>query len=124
MTAHRLRLVHSQSGADDFHAWLESWLTNMSPWDYPEVDNDLPTLREPVDGESYYQAELAFDWSEDESIILDNLDDYAASYCDWHRIGYHVCEHDESDPTPCSWDTDLGRKSGSVPDHIPTFDTS
>lgn len=122
MTAHRIRLIHSTTGASAYHDWLDTWLTNMSPWDYPEVDNDLPTLRETVDGDEYYQTELAFDWSEDRATILDQLDQYAASYCKWHRIGYHECDHDEDDPQPCSWDEVV--EHGDVPDDIPTFDTS
>jgi hypothetical protein len=123
MTVHRVRLVHSVTGADSYHGWLDQWLTNMQAWDAPEVTNDVPTLREPIDGsDSYYQGELAFAWSEDKAIILDNIHQYAQSYCDWHRIAYHVCTHDETDPQPCSWD-DV-RENGVVPSHVPTFEVS
>jgi hypothetical protein len=53
---------------------------------------------------------------------LDNINQYAASYCEWHRLAYHVCTHDESNPQPCPWD-DV-RKNGSVPSHVPTFEVS
>lgn len=116
MAIHRTRLFHSTTGADSYHGWLSTWLTNMEPWTDSEVTNQLPTLRQPLDGgEDYYHTELAFEWSEDRAIILDQLDQYAASYCSWHRIGYHECTHD-GNGGPCSWDDQ--RESGTVPTHI------
>jgi len=113
MTIHRVRLFHSTAGASGFHGWLDSWLTNMVPWANPEVENTLPTEREPIGGgTNYYLTELAFEWSEDRAHILDNLDQYATSYCDWHRIGYHECSHDD-DGVPCSWDEQ--RENGAIP---------
>lgn len=120
MTTHRIRLYHSTQGAQSYHPLLDQWLTNMTPWEYPEVDNDLPAERDPIDGDAaaYYGADLAFDWqAEDKAIILDQLSQYAEAYCDWHRIGYHVCDHDAAEPTPCSWETTC--EAGTVPDHIP-----
>jgi len=117
MTVHRIRLYHSTAGAQSYHDWLETWLINMEPWADPEVSNDVPTLREQMGrGGQYYQTELAFEWSEDRAIILDQLSQYAASYCDWYRIGYHECAHDDDDAEPCSWDEQ--RENGTAPDHI------
>jgi len=123
MTAHRVRLFYSTTGASGFHDWLSVWLTNMGPWASDEVTNEVPqnTVTAGVDGTGteYYRVELAFDWTEGKAIILDNLDGYAASYCDWHRIGYHVCTHDDADTQPCSWETT--RESGTPPQDIPTL---
>lgn len=117
MVAHRVNIFHSVGGSSDFHAWLEQWLTNMEPWSYEGVDNDIPTKTEDEGtGDEYYSGTLAFDWDEDKAHILDNLDGYAEAYCDWHRILYHVCDHDENPPTPCSWE-DV-RENGDVPDYI------
>lgn len=119
MTVHRVRLFHSADGAEDYHTWLGQWITNMQPWEDPEVTNELPTIREPIDGgEDYYQTELAFEWGENRAIILDNLDEHATIHCEWHRIGYHECTHDETDPTPCSWDE--RRQDGPVTSNIPS----
>lgn len=116
MTIHRVRLFHSPTGADSYHGWLDTWLTNMEPWSDPEVTNNLPTQRSPIGSDvTYYQTELEFEWSEDRAIILDQLDGYARSYCDWHRIGYHECAHDDNDGS-CSWDEQRG--SGTVPSVI------
>jgi len=125
MSVHRVRLCYSVAGAESFHGWLGTWLTNMSPWDADEVTNGVPTETTTAlasDAE-WYQVELAFDWAEDKAIIVDQLDGYLGSYCDWHRLGYHVCTHDEDNPSPCSWDTDsnLPRESGAVPDRVPAL---
>ncbi len=117
MTVHRVRLYHSTTGAGDFHAWIGQWLINMQPWADPEVTNELPEETTNREADSYYSGELAFEWSEDKAHILDNLDQYMASYCDWHRLGYHVCSHDEEPLTSCSWGE--VRENGSVPSYIP-----
>lgn len=95
----------------------------MQPWTDSEVTNEVPssTTTTALDGSGteHYRVELAFEWSEDKSIILDQLDQYAAAYCDWHRLGYHVCDHDESDRSGCSWDEI--RENGTVPSNIPTL---
>lgn len=117
---HRARLFHSTAGAQDFHGWLETWLTNMEPWADPEVENELPSQRDQLEGDGeWYQTELAFEWTEDRAHILDNLDQYAQSYCDWHRIGYHECTHD-GEGGPCSWNE--RRQNGTVPDYIPSVE--
>lgn len=93
----------------------------MEPWADNEVTNESPTLREhEFGGGEWYQTELAFEWTEDKTHILDNLHLYAQSYCEWHRIGYHVCSHDEDEPEPCSWDEQ--RESGTVPEYIPDME--
>lgn len=97
MTIHRARLFYSTTGAASFHQWLSTWLTNMTPWEADEVGNEAPseTSAAGVDGGTeHYRVELAFEWSHDKAIIIQQLDQYLAAYCDWHRLGYHVCTHD------------------------------
>jgi hypothetical protein len=122
MSVHRVRIWHSQAGAASFHGWLDVWLTNMTPWASDEVTNTLPALVEPIDGDAHYRGELAFAWTEDKAIIMDQLVGYLSAYCDWHQIAYHVCTHDEADPTPCAWD-DVNR-DGTLPDAVPTIEVS
>lgn len=122
MALHRVRLYYSTADAAAYHDWLSSFLTNLQPWESDEVTNsvsDAPASPIDENDEDYYRVELAFDWSEDKAHILDNLSLYADSYCDWYRLGYHVCTHDEDDPTPCEFE-EL-RENGAVPDHIPSL---
>jgi hypothetical protein len=87
---------------------------------HDEIDNKSPTLREQIDGGGeWYQGDLAFNWDEGKANILDNISLYADSYCDWYRLGYHECIHDEDNPQPCSWDEK--RENGTIPSDIPEF---
>ena len=123
MSVHRVRLWHSQTGTDAFHGWLETWLTNMTPWDAPEVANDLLTLTDPIGGgEAHYQGDLAFAWSEDAAIIREQLAQYAAAYCEWSQLAYHVCTHDEDNPQPCSWGS--AATDGTLPDAVPQIEVT
>lgn len=120
MSVHQVRLFHSEAGAGGFHDWLETWLTNMTPRSADEVTNEPPTLTTPIDGGApYYSGDLAFAWSEDKNIIMDQLTGYLDAYCEWWRLGYHVCSHDEENPTPCAWED--GDEGGAVPNHVRTL---
>lgn len=123
MVVHRVHLYYSTNGANSFHGWLSTWMTNMQPWTDDEVVNEVPSNMRNTnidgDGVDYYAVQLAFEWTEDKSIILDQINGYLSSYCDWHRIGYHVCDHDEQERDGCSWDE--VREGGSVPDDIPSL---
>jgi len=118
MTVHRVRLIHSTAGASLYHDWLSQWLLNVDAPLHDEIDNEPPTLREQLDGNAeWYQGDLAFAWDEGKAHILDNLDQYAASYCDWHRIGYHECiGHDTDEIHHCA--SDEQRENGPVPNHV------
>jgi len=103
MVVHRARLVYPESTGQGFHDWLSVWLTNMEPWAARE--NTVPDLIEPSPNspaEPHYRGDLTFEWQEDKAIIVDNLDQYLASYASWHLLGYHDCDHDEQ-PDGCSW---------------------
>jgi hypothetical protein len=112
MSVHRVRLVYSEGGGESFNGWLETWLTNMAPWS--ERENTVPARRdaELVDT-PHYRGNLTFQWTEDKSIIMDQLWGYLTAYCDWALLGYHVCTHDEDNPQPCEWGT--VKTNGSVP---------
>ena len=60
-----------------------------------------------------------FSWSENHTILLDDLETDLQEYVDWSRIKYHECESfNESgveNPTPCSWDETETREFGTVP---------
>ena len=115
MSIHRVRLRYSEAGAQSFNGWLSTWLVNMQPW--AERPNDVPSQRERPG--PHYRGDLTFAWTEEKSIILDQIEGYLSSYCDWYRIGYHVCDHDEADRGDCVWD--MQRDGGAVPDFVDSF---
>jgi len=125
MSIHRVRLFHSTAGASGFHNWLSVWLTNMTPWEADEVTNEVPvTWNAGVgnEGTEAFHAELAFEWTQDRDIILDNLNQQMAAWCDWNRLFWHECSHDESQPQPCEWNEK--RENGTVPADIPDWDVT
>lgn len=124
MTVHRVRLYHSTTGASSYHDWLSQWLNNVDAALQSEVDNEPPILREQTGSErdDYYMGDLAFHWNEGKAHILDNLDLYAASFCDWHRILYESCTHDEGDERE-SCSRDEKRENGTIPDYIEDLDS-
>lgn len=56
-----------------------------------------------------------FDWSEDATALLDDLEADLQGEVDWARIRYHSCNHDDPDSagSGCSWEET--REFGSVP---------
>jgi hypothetical protein len=115
MVIHRVRVRYSEAGASSFNTWLDTWLTNMSPWS--ERENTVPLLRDASSvNTAYYGGDLTFSWSEDAAIIKDQLSGYMSAYCDWSILGYHVCTHDESTPQPCGWDDVV--RDGAVPAEV------
>jgi len=118
MTVHRFRVIHSTTGAESYHNWLHQWLLNVDAALQSSVSNESPKLVDAFDGSgTWYQGDLAFDWAEGKANIFDNIELYADSYCDWHRIGYHECSHDETEITSCSWQE--VRESGTIPSYVP-----
>jgi hypothetical protein len=126
MVVHRIKLYYSTTGATALHDWIKDWESNHETG----TDDGLPTFSEriPVEpvtpqdstNEEYYSVSLSFEFSEDLQTIFE--EPYAAlqTNCSWSRIGYHECEHDETDPSPCSWEQELTH--GIVPDHVPDID--
>jgi hypothetical protein len=115
MSIHRVRLVYSEAGAASFNAWLETWLTNMQPWEARE--NSVPSLRDgPLVETPHYRGDLTFAWSENRAIIEDQLNGYLGPYCDWGIVAYHVCDHDSEDRTGCEWENVT--EHGAVPQEV------
>ena len=120
MTVHRFRLYHSTGGSEQYHNWLGQYTLNLNAALGDEVEKEVPTLTQSRDNDlEWYQGDYAFAWDEGKAQIYQSMDLYAESYCNWHRIGYHECSHDEDDPTPCSWDE--VRESGTIPSAIPSL---
>lgn len=104
-------------------SYIPTWLTTHTAW--ADADNQPP---QPANtelngvGTEYYSADWRFAWSASKSVLLSNLTAYTASYAPWHRIGYHVCDHDSDTPVGCAWnDKD---ENGDIPADIPDFEVT
>lgn len=80
-------------------------LTWMLPADGVEVEHAVGHWR--------------FEWSEDLTTLLADLEAGLQNEVSWYRIRYHSCSHDENSRTGCSWDESQTRDYGTVPGGIP-----
>jgi hypothetical protein len=97
--------------------WFEQLTLNVNAALGNELTRESTTLREPIDDarDNYYAGDFAFEWEEGKENLYQNFNQFAQSYCQWHRIGYHECTHDGTGG-PCSWDEQ--REAGTVPAYI------
>lgn len=124
MSIHAVDLVCAADTDNVFVApngFVDVWLTNHVAWE-PDgdltQDNARPTLdTEPGVPDHYRGGIWRFEWTEDRSILLDNLEGHASSYCPWYRIRWHECDHDGA-WDECSWDESATRTGGTVPEGL------
>jgi len=121
MVVHRFRLYHSTAGSDALHNWLGQFTQNINAALGNEVTKEVPTLRETLDGQQYYGGDYAFEWAKGKAHFWGNVTVYARDYCDWYRMGYHECDHDETNVngSSCSWEDSA--ENGPVPDYVGSF---
>jgi len=118
MVVHRFRLYHSVAGADSFRNWIGQFTQNINAALTGEVDKEPTTLRETIDGEQYYATDYAFEFSKGKAHFWENAKVYARDRCEWYRMGYHECTHDDTDVSGsnCSWQDQA--ENGTVPAYI------
>lgn len=125
MSVHMIRVVASTNGMtlSEINTVMDDWMSNQSEWE-ADSTNHVITERETGSGILYYGGtyRLTFD-SEPKDTLLQKCGDKLKNKVDWYRLGYHVCDHDETDRTGCSWDderewTDAGV---SIPSDVPDF---
>lgn len=98
-----------------------NWVSNYTEWDADPVEHSLTETNTKLDGSGvqYVHGDWRFiQESEDSTKMLENLSDRLQSLQDglWHRLGYHICTHDEDNPKPCGWGETL--EFGNVPTEV------
>jgi hypothetical protein len=121
---HRIGLYYSTTGADAFHDWLTIWKADLDGDTADAVDNTIPS--EPTSSmESdieYYSVSMTFASHEDPLIVLEEPYTKLVELCEWSRVGYHACQHDEDNPGDCAWNAEnIPADNGTVPDPVPAF---
>lgn len=100
---------------------VNNWVQNHSEWTGDPVSHTLTETNTDIDGSgtTYLQGDYRFIQSEPVDDLLSDLEARLADFQGglWYRLGYHACDHDEDQSTPCAWDE--RREGGSVPDAIP-----
>lgn len=126
MSVHMVR-AFVEKPAGELSAAVDDWAANFEPWDGDRVSHGLTERNTELNGSGidYICGEWRFRRNgEVPSGILNSisteLDGFDGGL--WHRIGYHVCDHDEDFATPCAWDEVI--ESGSIPSGVPTIEVS
>lgn len=102
---------------------VDNWVQNHTEWAEDPVKHSLTETTAGVDGSgtTYVRGDYRFIQNGPAMTLLDRLEDRLQSFQGglWYRIGYHACDHDEDNSSPCSWEAT--RENGDIPDDIPTF---
>jgi len=102
---------------------VNNWVENHTEWLDDAVRHDLRETNAGLEdgGTTCVRGDYRFVQEETADELLDDLENRLQSFQGglWYRAGYHACDHDEDNPTPCSWEDT--REWGDVPEDIPTF---
>jgi len=123
MTVHMVRVL-AESPRGGAATAIDNWVQNYSEWTADPVAHELREVNTELDGggTTHLRGDWRFeDQGEAPTDILSDLSDRLQSLEGglWHRLGYHVCDHDEDDRGGCEWDETV--EVGSVPADVPGF---
>jgi hypothetical protein len=121
MAVHMVR-VFAEPPKGEAESAVDNWVSNYAEWDGDPIDHTLTETTVGIDGTQHVRGDWRFeDQGEDATNILRDLSERLQSFQGglWHRLGYHVCSHDEDNGGPCSWGEMV--EWGSVPSDIPDF---
>lgn len=124
MTVHMVRVLCEPPKGEAENA-IDNWVQNYSEWTEDTTEHSLTETTAGVDGTGtvHVRGDWRFiDQGEDPTNILQDLSRRLDSLQGglWHRLGYHVCSHDEDNPQPCSWGQKV--ESGTIPGDIRDFE--
>lgn len=128
MTIHMIRVYigpnskMSLTQAKD--AW-QKWVTNHSEWTNDNTKHSLNKSNTRPDGSGtmYWHGSCRFKLTDAKSNLIQKCEDKFVDKCDWYRLGYHKCDHDESQKGGCSWDDEREwtATNQTIPSDIPNF---
>lgn len=128
MTVHMVRVIigpNDKMTLQQANDELDKWVNNHSEWVEDSTEHHVrETNTDPSgSGVTYWRGSYRFEYSDAKDNLLQKCEDKLTDKCDWYRLGYHVCDHDESDRQGCSWDDEREwtAKDQSIPSDVPTF---
>jgi hypothetical protein len=120
MAVHMVRVLFEPPRGEAENA-VSNCVSNYQEWDGDPVTHALTETNTELDGSGVQY--LRGDWrfiqnGETPTDILQDLSDRLQSMQGglWHRLGYHVCTHDEENPQGCSWE--YRAEYGTIPDGV------
>lgn len=109
----------------DLETRVDDWVQSNAEWTEDSVDHTLTERNTELDGsgKTYYAIDVRFVKDDTKSNLEQKFTDKLKDKVDWYRVGYHSCEHDETNGSACTWDssTDWTAKDVTIPSGIPTF---
>lgn len=131
MAVHMIRLVAAVDSTDtpgmsltEINTALDDWVSKHSEWVNDSQEHSITIANSDFDGTEYYVGTYRFELSDAKSNLLQKCEDKLKKKVDWYRLGYHVCDHDESDNTSCPWDDErewTSKNTSQIPTDIPNF---
>lgn len=127
MSVHMIRIhcgPQSSWPQSDCNAAVEDWMSKQSEWTPDPVDHSMQSAVNGETGTAWWTGDYRLTFESDpKDNLLQKLEDKLVNKCDWYRLGYHECTHDESPPSPCSWDEEREwtDKNVTIPSEIPDF---
>jgi len=98
---------------------VQTWVSNNTPWTANPVPHEVNLVDDPLsDAPLHYRGDFRFEDTDDADALRKEIAQTLTHYCDWWRVGYHRCSHDEDNAESCSWDEQY--ESGTVPSEMPT----
>lgn len=127
MTVHMFRcfIGAGKMSINDLETRVNDWVASNAEWENDDVAHTL-TERTTEAGETYHDIDVRFLPTEDKANLQQKFTDKLVNKADWYRVGYHACDHDEENASPCSWDdaAEWTAKDVQIPEGVPTFDVS
>jgi hypothetical protein len=122
MTVHMVRLFLEPPRGNADSA-VDNWVQNHNEWTEDPTDHSLSVI-EVENGTNFVLGNYRFIQDSTVTDLLDDMESRLDSIQGglWYRIGYHACDHDEDEPTPCSWDK--LRENGNIPSSVPTLEVT
>lgn len=126
MAVHMIRVTASAEGdysLDQLNAAMDDWVSKQSEWTADPITHQI-SERGGDDGAPVYRGgNYRFLLDDAKDNLLQKCENKLTNKVAWYRLGYHSCDHDETAPSPCSWDdqrewTDTGV---TIPDNVPVF---
>lgn len=105
---------------------LDDWVSKRSEWTADPASHQISEVSSDTDGTgtTHYVGSYRFEISDAKDNLLTKCEDKLKNKVDWYRLGYHECDHDESNKSGCSW-TDkrewTSTNTSSIPADVPDF---
>lgn len=128
MTVHEVTICSEYPDGitlDQIRQAVQNWVDNHDEWlgDDAEQTVDAVNTKEDTtnDGVQILAGEFRFNTTTTKVQILDDAEATLQNYVAWYRLGYHVCDHDETDPGQCDFTDQREYNPGQIPPGVGTF---